>query len=66
MPFVIFEGDKDTTVPPINAEQLLEQWQVTDDWADDGASNGSVPRAPIEARGVHLLGLRPPRLGIRG
>jgi poly(hydroxyalkanoate) depolymerase family esterase len=44
LPAVIFQGDKDTTVPPINAEQLVRQWQVTADWADDGTANGSVPR----------------------
>jgi poly(hydroxyalkanoate) depolymerase family esterase len=46
MPFIAFEGDADTTVPPINAEQLVEQWLVTDDLADDASLNGSVPRVP--------------------
>jgi hypothetical protein len=32
-------------VPAVNAEQLVRQWQVTGDWADDGAANGSIPRA---------------------
>jgi poly(hydroxyalkanoate) depolymerase family esterase len=44
MPVVVFQGDSDTTVPAVNAEQLVRQWQVTGDWADDGAANGSVPR----------------------
>ncbi|MCW3065865.1 MAG: hypothetical protein JWN32_3037 [Solirubrobacterales bacterium] len=44
LPVVVFQGDQDTTVPPINADQLVRQWQVTADWADDGAANGSVPR----------------------
>jgi hypothetical protein len=42
---VVFQGDRDTTVPPVNADQLVEQWQVTADWADDGAANSSVPRS---------------------
>jgi poly(hydroxyalkanoate) depolymerase family esterase len=43
MPFIAFEGDADTTVPPVNADQLVQQWLVTDDLADDGSVNLSVP-----------------------
>jgi poly(hydroxyalkanoate) depolymerase family esterase len=46
MPVILFEGDKDTTVPPVNAQQLVQQWQVTDDLADDAAANGSIPVEP--------------------
>jgi poly(hydroxyalkanoate) depolymerase family esterase len=42
MPVVAFEGDKDTTVPPINGDQLMSQWQQTADLADDATANGSV------------------------
>jgi poly(hydroxyalkanoate) depolymerase family esterase len=45
MPFIAFEGDADTTVPPVNADQLVQQWLTTDDMADDGALNGSVAQA---------------------
>jgi poly(hydroxyalkanoate) depolymerase family esterase len=48
MPFIAFEGDKDTTVPPVNADQLVQQWLTTDDLADDGALNGSVPTTPAK------------------
>jgi poly(3-hydroxybutyrate) depolymerase len=48
MPFIAFEGDADTTVPPINADQLVQQWLVTADLADDAALNGSVPRVPAQ------------------
>jgi poly(hydroxyalkanoate) depolymerase family esterase len=46
MPFIAFEGDADTTVPPVNADQLVQQWLLTDDLADDGLANGSVSSNP--------------------
>jgi poly(hydroxyalkanoate) depolymerase family esterase len=46
MPVILFEGDQDTTVPPVNAQQLVQQWQLTDDMADDGVKNGSIPVQP--------------------
>jgi poly(hydroxyalkanoate) depolymerase family esterase len=48
MPVIIFQGDKDTTVPPVNAKQLIQQWQATGDWADNGARDHSVPTAPTD------------------
>jgi poly(hydroxyalkanoate) depolymerase family esterase len=46
MPVILFEGDQDTTVPPVNAQQLVQQWQVTDDYADTGGKDGSIPVQP--------------------
>jgi poly(3-hydroxybutyrate) depolymerase len=48
LPVIAFEGDKDTTVPPVNAEQLISQWQLTADLADDATANGSVPVASLK------------------
>jgi poly(hydroxyalkanoate) depolymerase family esterase len=48
MPVIAFQGDKDTTVPPVNADQLVKQWQLTADTADDGAANGSVSSQPAK------------------
>jgi poly(hydroxyalkanoate) depolymerase family esterase len=42
MPVIVFEGDQDTTVPPINAQQAVQQWQTTDGLA----LKGTVPAAP--------------------
>jgi poly(hydroxyalkanoate) depolymerase family esterase len=42
MPVIVFEGDQDTTVPPINAQQAVQQWQTTDGLA----LKASVPATP--------------------
>jgi poly(hydroxyalkanoate) depolymerase family esterase len=43
VPVIVFHGDADTVAAPINGQQVTQQWLSTDDWADDGAHNGSVP-----------------------
>jgi poly(3-hydroxybutyrate) depolymerase len=48
MPVILFSGDQDTTVPPVNAQQLVQQWQITNDLIDDNASNGSIPVSPTK------------------
>jgi poly(hydroxyalkanoate) depolymerase family esterase len=48
MPVILFQGDQDTIVPPANANQLVEQWQTTDDLVDDGAKNGSMSTMPMK------------------
>jgi poly(hydroxyalkanoate) depolymerase family esterase len=49
IPFVVFQGDADTTVPPANADQLVQQWTLTDDLADDHVANGSVSSSPAKS-----------------
>jgi poly(hydroxyalkanoate) depolymerase family esterase len=41
-PIVVFQGDADVVVAPVNGRQLIAQWLATDDYADDGALDGSV------------------------
>jgi poly(3-hydroxybutyrate) depolymerase len=50
IPFMVFHGDQDPIVPPVNAQQSVRAWQVADDWADDGAENGSIPSWPAKTR----------------
>lgn len=45
VPTVIVHGGADKTVPVANADHLVQQWQTTNDLADDGVLNGSVPTA---------------------
>jgi poly(hydroxyalkanoate) depolymerase family esterase len=50
VPALIFHGGKDTTVPVVDSQQLMQQWRTTADWADDGSVNGSIPTAPTATR----------------
>ena len=45
VPVLVYQGDADQVVPPVNGDQVVQQWIATDDWADDGSANGSVPTA---------------------
>jgi poly(hydroxyalkanoate) depolymerase family esterase len=58
LPVIAFEGDKDTTVPPVNAVQLIAQWQLTSDLADDAAANGSIPGSPVRIEDGQVPGGR--------
>jgi poly(hydroxyalkanoate) depolymerase family esterase len=46
MPAIVFQGDADSIVGPANAPQIVREWQITDDYADDGSLNGSIPTTP--------------------
>ena len=43
---IVFHGDRDFTVPPVNGDRVAGQWIATDDLADDGRDDGSVPVTP--------------------
>lgn len=52
VPTLVFHGTGDTTVAPLNAEQVVSQWAQTNDLADDGRDNDSIDDRPesTEAR----------------
>jgi poly(hydroxyalkanoate) depolymerase family esterase len=46
MPVAVFQGEADTRVRPINADQIVRQFAHMNDLADDGRDNGSVKALP--------------------
>jgi poly(hydroxyalkanoate) depolymerase family esterase len=56
MPVIVFQGDADTTVVPENANRVVREWQTTNDLADDGSINGSIPLAPTSTSNQQVSG----------
>jgi hypothetical protein len=54
VPVIDIQGSADDVATVGLEEESVQEWLGTDDWADDGQSNGSVPRTPssVENRGV--------------
>lgn len=48
VPVLVVQGDNDPLVPYPNADIVVQQVLVTDDWADDGAANDSLGVQPVE------------------
>jgi poly(hydroxyalkanoate) depolymerase family esterase len=56
MPVIAFQGDKDTTVPPVNADQLVQQWQLTAALAS--GDHAPAPRSPSSTESGQVPGGR--------
>jgi poly(hydroxyalkanoate) depolymerase family esterase len=46
LPVIVFQGDADPYVNPLNAEQVIAQWARTNDYLDDGQDNDSFKAQP--------------------
>lgn len=46
VPTLVFHGSSDTTVAPVNGNQILSQWAKTNDLASDGAEDGNITDTP--------------------
>jgi poly(3-hydroxybutyrate) depolymerase len=53
MPVFAVQSSTDNLNPLPLGESMVQQWLSTDDWADDGALNGSISRTPasVDNRG---------------
>ena len=52
MPVIAFQGSQDTTVPPVNGDQVVKQWMETDRLASGGTYNASfsAPSGTVTGR----------------
>jgi poly(hydroxyalkanoate) depolymerase family esterase len=46
MPAIVFQGDADNIVNPANAPAIVQEWQVTDNYVEDGKPSGAIPTSP--------------------
>jgi poly(hydroxyalkanoate) depolymerase family esterase len=46
VPFIVFHGVDDKTVPQASSDHVVTTWQLVADRFDDGRSNGSIPMKP--------------------
>lgn len=47
-PVIVFHGDADPYLNPVNADQVITQWVTTNDYLDDGRQNNSVKSTPVK------------------
>ncbi|MEX2458086.1 MAG: PHB depolymerase family esterase [Actinomycetota bacterium] len=59
VPLMAVVGDADQVAPPQNTDALVHQYLWTNDWADDGADNGSVSQVPARSQRFAPAGRRP-------
>ncbi|HSD61210.1 MAG TPA: PHB depolymerase family esterase [Burkholderiales bacterium] len=58
MPVIVFQGESDTRVRPVNAGRIVGAFAQMNDLADDGKDNDSVKAQPTSARAETVSGQR--------
>lgn len=58
VPVIAFQGQADAVVAPINGRQVAAQWVATDDRADNGVRDGSLPATPTATKAGQAPGGR--------
>jgi poly(hydroxyalkanoate) depolymerase family esterase len=47
----VWQGQDDKAVNRVNGDEVVRQFARLNDWADDGAANGSAPQPPLRSAG---------------
>jgi len=56
LPVIVFHGNNDRTVAPINGDQVIQQFISTAEYAGDGSPNNSVSAGPGSVRSGQVPG----------
>ncbi len=56
MPVIVFHGTSDYTVAPVNGNQVITQWAVTNDLAQNGKEDGWIDDQPDQTENLNVPG----------
>ncbi|WP_237664177.1 PHB depolymerase family esterase [Sutcliffiella horikoshii] len=58
MPVIVFHGSSDYTVYPVNGDQVISQWSITNDFSQTGTNNGWIDDQPERTESFTVSGGR--------
>lgn len=58
MPVIVFHGSSDYTVYPVNGDQVISQWSITNDFSQNGTNNGWIDDQPERTESFTVSGGR--------
>jgi poly(hydroxyalkanoate) depolymerase family esterase len=53
MPAIVFQGSADSVVAPANGPQIVQEWQVTDNYVLSGSASGPIPTSSYSAKSTY-------------